>query len=206
MTGKTQNPHHRRVTNILGIYAQASGEELAEGFHWYETAHTFAEGLALRYQVGDHQDQEKRIEAAAGVIAALSPQISWDRNMVLADRLCAGLRVTGVYSANIAKAHAIQAGAEPLEILGGNKVRAFFECIANPYCSRAVVVDRHALAIVEGRVLSEAERRGALRDRVYGEIANAYIEAARIAKLDAPHEMQAVTWLVWRRMKREGKV
>ena len=187
----------QRVARILAVYARATEDERTEGLYWYRAANTFASGLSAKYGVTTEQ--------AAGVIAALSPQTSWERNVPLAEKACRTKRPSGHTGANCAKARAILRGkTAPLDTLGGNKVRAFFDNIANPEESQAVTIDRHAYDIAEGVYTSDASRSqvaNLLRHPVrYAHYAAAYREAARILNL-RPLQVHAVTWVAWRNLK-----
>jgi len=169
--------------------------EQTEGLFWYQTTNTFARGLAEKHGLSTLQ--------ACGIIAALSPQISWERNMIVAEAMCALEEFTGVYMANKDKAARIYGGENPLDVLGGKKVRAFFNCISEPETSNEVCIDRHAFDIAEaGFENTDDIRRLALnRVGVYESLAEAYRTAAVIVNL-RPHQLQAVTWLTWRVLKK----
>lgn len=178
------------VDNILAIYREASPAELVEGAGWYAEASDFARELS---EVNDITYRQ-----ACGIIAALSPQTSWDRNVELAARFAA----TGEcehFSDALAKAKAIRKGADPADVLRGRKVRSFFANIYRPNTSGAITVDRHAVSIALGYNWHPAEkvleRMGA-----YTMVASAYRTAARILGI-APQQVQAITWLAWRRVK-----
>ena len=83
-------------------------------------------------------------------------------------------------------------------MLGGRKVRSFYRNILG--IDSAVTVDRHAVAIVYGRPLSDREIKLLERAGAYTVIASAYRAAARRLGI-APSTLQAVTWLAWRRLK-----
>lgn len=77
---------------------------------------------------------------AAGVIAALSPRLTWSYNVIAAEAVLAKAeRVPGVFRANLVKARAIAEGARPLTVLSGPKVRAFYRALCGD--SSAAVVD-----------------------------------------------------------------
>jgi hypothetical protein len=76
----------------------------------------------------------------------------------------------------------------------------------NPADPRAVVVDRHAIDIAVGRVLTDTDRGKLLgRKGAYDAIAELYRRAAKsITRRNAgeawtPAEVQAATWTYWRR-------
>lgn len=66
--------------NLRGLIERArESGAYEEGLHWYQNAHDTAQGFADKYGV--------TIEQAAGVIAVLSPDTRWGRNVAEADRL-----------------------------------------------------------------------------------------------------------------------
>lgn len=176
--------------NILAVFNLATPSEVSEGLHWYRQAHK----LATTFE---------SIAIGAGVIAAMSPQISWDKNVTVAEELRDhGDATMGLGDAK-AKAKRILDGEHPSTVLGGKKVRAFYECVANPETTCAVCVDRHAWALHRFGV-DEIGRRheGARRlDKVgvYERVAADYVDAASELRI-MPHQLQAITWLAWRRL------
>lgn len=177
---------------IAERYSSAAECHKVYGHTWYAQAHEHAQRLADRYGVTDRE--------AAGVIAALSPQMSWTDNLREADRL---LRTGGAkhLSRNVAKARAIVHGADPITVLGGNKVRSFFDNIADPDRSNAVTVDRHAFDIALGTIGDPIARSRTLeRVGVYAFISEAYRVVAADLGLK-PHQVQAATWVAHRRAK-----
>jgi hypothetical protein len=133
----------------------------------------------------------------AGIIAALSPQCSWDENIVRALALANNENV-GAFGDALRKAEAIRLGAHPLSVLGGRKVRSFFYNISGH--KHHVTIDRHAVAIVFGRALSDSEIKVLERCGAYTYIASIYRAVARSLDI-APSDLQAITWLARRRIK-----
>jgi hypothetical protein len=179
--------------NVTAAYRLASVDDRVEGRSWYATARAVAESL-------DPEDPSR----AAAVIAVLSPRLSWRKNIEAARDAYAG-RAPRVIGANARKAELILAGADPEDVVSGPKTRAFWRTIADPSDPRAVVVDRHAVSVAVGRNLDDAER-GRLLGKVgaYDAVADAYRRAARILSREygtqlSPAEVQATTWLYWRR-------
>lgn len=177
------------VDNVLGVYSNATAENLRDGLSWYLDAHNFAKTL-----------DPANVERAAGIIAALSPMSGWDNNKNKAAQLYRqNGDGTGVgMKNNVGKAIAIYNGSNPRDILKGNKVIAFFETIANPTAQTVPpVIDRHAFDIAVG-VKTDDRTRGMLsRKGVYGQFAEVYCDAAKIAGIGSA-QMQAVTWVAWR--------
>jgi hypothetical protein len=179
-----------RVVHLVGA---ASADEYAEGVAWYHVAHDHAARYGAAYGVST--------DAAAGIIAALSPQLNWDLNLRYAETF---LRTGGDPSGHFAhcdrKATAILHGADPLSTLGGPKVRSFYRNIANPDASGAVTVDRHACAVLYGTDTPTYLRtlpKFLDRRHVYQLAAARYRGAARTLGL-APHVCQAVAWVAHR--------
>lgn len=180
---------HTGAQNVAELLALASEAEWDEGMNWYLAANSFCEGLAKKYNLTTTQ--------AAGVVAALSPQIEWGKNQAYAEALCRTNTVAGPYKANVDKARAILRNGNPEDVLGGNKVRAFFHCIANPTFSTAVVVDRHAWSVFKGEYHT-IESMPDLRHRGrYERASEAYRIAANYFDIQ-PMQAQAIAWVVWR--------
>jgi len=179
------------VDNILAVYGEATDEDLAAGREWYNVAHTYAVGLS-------HQYYGVTVEQAAGVIAALSPRLPWDRNMAYAERL---IRTgdTPVLNGNKDKARRILRGEAPLDVLGGRKVRAFYATILDRY-TQEVVIDRHAFDVAYGEVTDEHTRKMLDRVGMYDRFSDAYRRAAYLSGVSVS-VLQATTWVTWRRLK-----
>jgi hypothetical protein len=186
----------RLARNIIATFDAATPAERAEGRAWYATARQVAESL-------DPQD----VKRAAAVIAVLSPRVSWDRNVTMAADAYAG-RPLACLKANAHKAEAIVSGGDPEEYVKGDKVRAFWRAIVNPSDARAIVIDRHAIDVAFGEVMDD-DRRGKVlgRQGAYAEVADRYVYAAELLneRLDTdltPVQVQATTWVTWRRLKK----
>lgn len=177
---------------VLRVYRQATDEQVTEGLRWYHHAHGVAASL-------DPADPRR----AAGVIAALSPRVAWARNVELAARACADGRASGTLGSSQRAADAILAGGDPLAVLRGPKVRAFFTLIADPDDPVAVCVDRHGIDVAVGQRLREAQRSAWFplqRRGLYDTFAGCYRRAARRLGV-RPAQVQAVTWVHWRTSK-----
>ena len=171
------------IENITAVFDRATQDEVEDGLFWYPRAHQIAREIA------------PTVEAGAGVIAALSPMMTWDRNIMLAREAFATGVAQGGLSKNVAKAQAIIDGADPLDVLGGDKVRTFYGNIVNPW-GDGVTIDRHAYDIAVGK--RHGNTRPGIGKKVYREFSTAYIQAA-LGLGVFPVELQAITWTVWRR-------
>lgn len=177
------------VATILRHYDNASASDANEGAVWYAVAQRFAEALTAGTRLS--------LAQAAGVIAALSPRVRWLTNMhaasMIVDAALAGApepRVAGL-STNRAKAWAIACGGEPLSILGGQKVRAFYANIMGD--ENEVTVDVWAARAALGEFATDRIPTGQ-----YNAIADAYRIAAD-ARNVSPMVMQATVWVYIRR-------
>lgn len=187
--------------SILAVFFSASAAELCEGKEWYANANAYACALALQYNI--------HVETAAGVIAALSPNNRWTRNLIDAEALIKVYSHGGdprdvkvaTFNKNKAKAIAILEGGYPFDILGGRKVRAFYQCIMDV---DAVCVDGHAYSIWLGQRVATT-KTPSISAKLYDQIDSDYRKATeQINQITGerltPAQVQAVTWIVWRNL------
>jgi hypothetical protein len=178
--------------HITRVYRLATIDDRNQGHAWYASARLVAESL-------DPSDPAR----AAAVIAVLSPQLAWRRNILAAQDAYADRPIRAL-GANAAKARRIIAGEDPDAVVRGAKVRAFWRTIVDPTDPRAVVIDRHAIDIAAGRVLGTQARDLLLgRKTTYDSACELYRRAARLLSREfgavSPAQVQATTWLYWRR-------
>lgn len=179
------------TANILRIWLEADETSMVAGMTWYSRAMDFAREL-------DPENPHR----AAGVIAALSPMLSWARNRVLAQHIYNGGR-DGCLSANITKAVRILDGESPESVLSGPKVRAFYFNIVGVGSVETVTIDRHTIDIAVGSPLPDSVRATYMGKRKRADIASAYVKVADIlsemtGENIMPFQVQAVTWVYWR--------
>ena len=178
------------IANLLTAYDNASAADANEGAAWYADAQAFARALAAGSVLS--------VQHAAGVIAALSPRVRWDTNMRGAAAIVdAAIRgdvqpVVGGLPTNREKAWRIANGESPEQILGGQKVRAFYANIMGDEDS--VTVDVWAARAALGEYNNES-----IPARMYEAIADAYRLAAD-ARGVSPMVMQATVWVYTRRI------
>jgi len=194
--------------SILAVFFAANDYETISGADWYQVANLSAQLLASRYNV--------RLNTAAAVIAALSPNNNWERNLIDADNLIraytlggysdAAATKTSTYNLNKKKALNILEGAEPLDILGGLKVRAFYGCIIG---ENKLCVDGHAYAIWRGERIT-TNKTPKISPKLYASIESDYRLATDtinsvLGSNYKAYQVQAITWLAWRRLNKEAK-
>lgn len=174
--------------NILDVWHRATPAAVEEGELWYVDAFSIATDLASDYATTP--------AIAAGVLAVLSPQLSWAQNVEAARQHFEQGWTPLQTRANNDKAGRITYG--DLSAISGPKVTAFYNAIVDPYGDTPPVIDRHAVAVYCGRTISDAERKRKLkRSGVIPRIQRAYVRAASV--LASPvHTVQAVTWVQWR--------
>jgi hypothetical protein len=206
------------AANVLKIFREATPQDVQDGREWYARAHAAAAELAT---LGDGD-----VVRAAAVIAVLSPSTPWQRNVELArqaytmaaqgathDEIAAPVGTPGrlpTMGNAASKAAALVLGADPASVVTGPKVTPFWQRIAEAATGAtgpgSVVVDRHAFDVAVGEVTSD-RIRGTFLGRKGGHhtVAMAYVRAASVLRRTGeapgitPSELQAVTWIVWRR-------
>jgi hypothetical protein len=201
-------PLTSRTTAIIGTYHLSTDLERSNGKNWYRQAHRAALDLSGPFACG--------VITSAGVIAALSPNNKWERNLRDAQTLFDTFKTLGAYAAsqvrvctfdtNKAKALAILKLQRPtvddvVTVLHGLKISAFYRCILGD--SQAVCVDGHAYSIWFGEHITTT-KTPKISARLYAQIADDYRAAARIVSTPSqpvnPSELQAITWLTHKRL------
>jgi hypothetical protein len=194
--------------SILGLFFLANTEDREIGLNWYANAHTISERIAS--ENGFSTDQ------IAGAIAALSPNNKWDRNIQDAENLAKAIRAgidpqtVKVCTFGPNKLKAIQIltsdvdSAEIVSILSGQKVIAFFLNIARNGDTDCPVIDGHAYNIAMGTV-SNLREVPSIPSKAFSALQDLYRDAARQAsaitgEAISAGQMQAVTWVCYRRL------
>ena len=190
--------HERMIHNIVSVYRDADETQHAEGLLWYEQAKREAYHIAMKHDVP--------VYIAVAVIAALSPNNRWSRNVTNADALI-GAFVSGdgllsvkvsTYNKMKQKAWDILAARPDYDgakaMLKGQKITSFFCDIMGEF---NVTIDGHARNIAYGERVGLTDDRTNIGVREYRALQAAYEEAARRVGL-MPYQLQAITWRVWR--------
>jgi hypothetical protein len=203
-TTKATRANTRHIAGMLQLASQA---DLAAGIEWYTRAERLGHRLADEYGC--------TFEQAVGVIAALSPNNRWARNCADAEAVIQAWAVGAdpsavtvcTYGAMRVKACRILAMADPSQaaiatILNGRKITAFFLSITGR--PDAVCVDGHAYAIWVGQRITTTNTPS-LGVKLYADIARAYVlvakrSAALCGEVLTPAQVQAVTWVTYRRL------
>lgn len=180
--------HARMVRNLLRLYRSATPADLKAGLAWYDDARKIVTDWAETYQ-------QSTITVAC-VVAAISPQCEWKRNLIIADDVLAGrpASVGGALHVNIRKARAIlfdRASDITRYFPTGPKVAAFALNLAG--CYDWPTIDSHAAQAA----LNDPLLVLGLKPNAYECFARAYIAAARKVRL-SPAVFQAIIWHVWK--------
>jgi hypothetical protein len=188
----------------------ASQADILSGLHWYQRAYDLGVKLI-------HEYDGLTMGQAIGVIAALSPNNKWERNCIDAEAMIKTWSIGGDYNAikvctfNPNKAKAIAILSLDMEsvdteaipnILSGQKVVAFYKSIMGD--NNAVCVDGHAYAIFIGERIPTT-KTPSITPKLFETIQRAYqLVAKRSADLCGieltPTQVQAVTWVTYRRL------
>ena len=171
---------------IIKHYNSANLQQIQEGLTWYERAHNEAILLSQVFELP--------LTKVVGVLAALSPNNKWERNLIdawnLLDKPCLTTKCC-TFTKQRQKALDILGGNDSEErilgILNGTKTQNFFKNILHYKTSNTVTVDMWAFRSVK----MEPKKKN------YDPVAAAYKDAAVELKL-RPHQLQAVVWGVVR--------
>lgn len=187
------------VRRILRHYRAASEAQRAIGIGWYPTARRECGVLDI-----------VNPSRAAGVVAALSPRTQWATNLRQAARIIAaadsGMATAPSVSTipRTTQAWRIANGDDPLDVLGGPKVRSFYRNLTGD--DSAVTVDVWATYGATG-LLGDDGVRYLARSGNYDALADAYRHSALLVNRTvpelaiAPSALQATIWTVVRGVK-----
>jgi hypothetical protein len=176
--------------NLRHLYTcETTDSDKALGSAWYDDAHRIMREWSDRYGYS--------IATCANVTAALSPQVEWTRNLIIADDILAGRPASiGGIRANVIKAIALRdnPGFDTRAVFkSGPKVYRFSQNLAGNYS--VVTVDTHALQAALGDVEVTLD----LKETAYDAFAQAYTLAADSLSLE-PAVFQAIVWHTWKRL------
>lgn len=196
-------------SNIWRGLMYASDQEIIDGMDFYPGAYGLCRLFSSIYSLP--------ISHVAGIYAALSPMNTWDTNVAnVLDTLRherqslltdypdpLSVNTTNI---NRDKALEIARGADPLAVLRGRKVRAFYNCIANPDdTSIAPAIDRHLINLALGTIPTKNEQsRLASNPSIYSKVEAAYLSLGRREGIG--NRLASIAWFVQRRISRSGQI
>ena len=193
------------VANIISIWKLSTPQEKRDGIVWYVDAHKECQQMSEDFGVSDY--------LAAGVVSALSPNNKWAINVRnardLIDNFIQGEDINAfkvsTYPMNKVKAWEIMQENHDYESmkvkLNGQKTTCFY---ANIMGEDTCTVDGHARNIAYMERVNLTSDKSAVGKVEYREIQQAYITAAKKLRYQnkrvKSYELQAVTWVAWRRI------
>ena len=190
----------QHVRNILKVYRRATEDDITHGVEWYARANRAADTIAMAYGLP--------IKTVVGVMAALSPNNRWERNVKDTETMCdAYTRGEGLDSFKVSCYNTMKAKAwsilsddlddddDILTRLNGQKIRSFYSNIIG---LEEVTIDGHALNIALNMRQGLTDDKTNMGKKQYREMQGHYVRAAKRVKVK-PHVLQAITWTTWRR-------
>ena len=196
-----------QAANIVAKFTLATTAEVVAGQRWYTESFVIASRIAKLHDLSPIR--------VAAVIAALSPNNRWERNIQDAENVITAFMHGNdqdvlevkccTYNANKLKALAIlkSESLDYEDILRGPKVIEFFHCISN-HSSDDVCIDGHAYSIWYGSRLTMKEVPNIgkkLRERIKQDYNHATWFINQELGVDyLASQVQAITWVCHRRI------
>jgi len=192
---------------IVAKFTLATSQEVQLGCDWYASAFQISCRIANKYGL--------RPEVAAGVIAALSPNNRWERNIIDAEAIIKCWAAGGTdedilavkcctYTAMRQKALDILTRDIPIvEILNGAKIVEFFNCITNSALND-VCIDGHAYSVWFGQRLTMKQVPN-IGKKLRQQIKDDYVDATSFINEELNEsftaaDIQAITWVTHKRI------
>jgi len=187
--------------NIIAVYKMATPDEIKQGIEWYLNATSDCKNIADRLRLPLH--------IVIGVVSALSPNNKWKRNIVNADELCtAFINGQDMDSIKVSTYHKMKQKAwsilrlmptydDAVTILNGKKIVSFFKNINGD--ESEITIDGHARNIYYNDRQGLTTPNTNIKKSEYADIQVAYLRASKKLGIKA-YELQAITWVVWRRI------
>jgi len=196
------------IYKILATFHRANPDIIIDGIDWYERAKKACKIIA--------NDTGLNIRIVVGVIAALSPNNKWSKNIIDAQNLCLSfinggnvdevkalevLELSNEYPLNATnrrKGNALDLRVE--QVLNGQKITAFYQCIMG---EDSCCIDGHAKNIYYGKRYNLTDPKTNVTKKEFRVISEAYREATKVinkmhgTQYKAYH-VQAITWTQWR--------
>lgn len=179
------------VNNILRIWELTDDVERMD---WYLEAHKWAEWVGQVNQVSTAK--------VCGILASLSPVKTWNQNLKCAsDMITRGDCGHMVVFKDKARRILASDGNNQtiLDILNGNKIKAFYTNIMYPQLNSEITIDRHALSIALGYWVTDEDYQG-MTKKQYQFFVDCYTKASNKAGVSGL-VMQSATWVKWRKIK-----
>lgn len=211
-------PSQRTIRrNIWTALLSASDQEIHDGLSFYPGAHGLCRLLALAHNTTPQH--------VAGIYAALSPMNGWETNVSNTLDVLRYARRTNLFRAgrsvgisppelvqvntshaNRDKAISIALGEDPLSVLKGKKVSAFYRAIASPHDDTHIPIDRHLICLALGissptkSQLSRLANSSSLFSRLH----DIYLSLGQREGIG--NRLASIAWFVQRRLARSNQL
>lgn len=175
--------------NVESWLDKVKDEHWQAGHNWYKQANQFAKHLS--------EDTGLPLENVAGVIAALSPQVSWEVNCYSAESVVRYAQIDklyGGYHVNVEKAYQCLT-AHPLKVLGGAKVLAFYHNILAPNNPEHVTVDTHIARVLFDTLELTDKQVSYVFSKSGNSLAQQCLRKVASQRNVSPVALQAALWL-----------
>mgnify|MGYP006889523528 CR=1 FL=1 len=186
-----------------------NAETLKKNLRQYVTASNNIGGGSLWYQIESSwiEDNKSEIEMykACGIFAALSPQMSVERNRELFLQYLKYGKASH-YGQLVRKCDEIMIAdneEEVLKILNGNKISSFYLNLLHPNRETRVTIDRHAIACLTQKIDNVKpldDGQYSMTDRQYSMFEMIFKQVSDELGILA-HELQAITWVSYRQTR-----
>jgi len=183
------------VSHLENLFNRIPSSDRNVAISWYQEAHDFAHFLSYTYHIS--------IEQAAGVIAVLSPRITWEQNLSCAVNLTLAwfegkeIYEAGVnaFQSNVVKAWNIllNPGVATELLLGKRapKVRAFYDNILYPKSSTNVTIDSWMVRAY----YNDTHHLGNIRNEGERQAIKSEVERLALRYGFRALDMQAILWI-----------
>lgn len=189
--------------NIRDMYNYATEiltwDEYNSAMHWYDEAQNEATKIAERLDMP--------VYIVVGVMAALSPNNKWERNIVNAEELCKAFQDgQGMDSVKVSTYHKMKEKAwniltefgdydRVVEQLKGQKIVAFFRNIMG---EDDITIDGHARNIYYNERVGLTDAKTSIGKKEYAKLQEEYLTVAKEFDM-LGRQMQAITWVAWKK-------
>jgi len=201
-----QLSHNAR--EIVAKFTLATSQEVELGSDWYQSADRIASRIAGKYGLSPY--------TVTGIIAALSPNNEWSRNIIDAEALCKVFRAHGTskdllrtkvctFDPNKKMAVTMLAlpAMMPHQILTGPKRMEFYNCIIRPELDD-VCIDGHAYSVWLG-LRVPTHKTPHIGKKLRAQIKQDYRDACCFINEElgcdyCAAQIQAITWVTHKRI------
>ena len=189
--------------NIRKMYkyaiANLTEQELHNAKHWYDEAQQEAKQIAEKLDMP--------VYIVVGVMAALSPNNKWERNLVNAYELCKAFQDgQGMDSVKVSTYHKMKEKAwgiltefpdyETVIVrLSGKKIISFFRNIMG---EDDITIDGHARNIYYNERVGLTDAKTSIGKKEYATLQKEYLTVAKEFDM-LGRQMQAITWVAWKK-------